>query len=128
MTDEAFERTAEDGRMLAAVSNRIVALHKEYFGRGPTRVKSYLQNDLLVVVLRDSLLRAEQSLYEMGQGRTVLEQRIAFQEAVRHRFAGEIESIVGRRVVGYMRGSQLDPDITAEIFLLEEPFAEVPFS
>ncbi|MFL5825235.1 MAG: DUF2294 domain-containing protein [Thermoleophilaceae bacterium] len=119
MTDQAPERTAEDGRVLAAVSNRVVGLYKEYYGRGPTRVKSYMQDDILVVVLRGALLRAEQTLSEMGQGRAVLEQRVAFQEAIRDRFTAEVEEIVGRRVVGYMRGSQLAPDMSAELFVLD---------
>jgi uncharacterized protein YbcI len=121
VTDQTPERTADEGRMLAAVSNRVVALYKEYFGRGPTRVKSYMQDDILVVVLRGALLRAEQTLSEMGQGRTVLEQRVAFQEAIRDRFTAEVEEIVGRRVIGYMRGSQLEPDMSAELFVLEGP-------
>lgn len=112
--------TADRGRMLAAVSNRVVALHKEYYGRGPTRVKAYYDGDLLVILLRGGLLRAEQTLNDNGHGRTVLEQRLAFQEAVRDKFIEAIEDVVGRKVVGYMSGSQLDPDMSAEVFVLEE--------
>jgi uncharacterized protein YbcI len=114
------EALAEDrGRMLAEVSNRIVGLHKEFYGKGPTKAKTYYQGDLLVVLLRGGFTRVEETLRAAGRGANVIEQRMAFQEVMRDRYKEVIEEATGRRVVGFMSGSQQDPDMLAELFVLE---------
>jgi uncharacterized protein YbcI len=83
----------------AAVANAMVALHKEQFGRGPTRARTdYAGPDVLVTVLSDALLPAEKALVEMGEHLRVLEARAFFQEATRERFIELVESIVPRKV------------------------------
>lgn len=104
--------------MLTAISDGIVALLKEYYGRGPTRAKSYYQDDLVVCLLRGGFTRVEQTLLEGGRGAAVIQQRMEFQELMRDRFNAVIEAATGRQVIGFMNGNQQQPDIVCEIFIL----------
>ena len=106
------------GEVLTAISDGLVALLKEFYGRGPTRAKSYFEDDLVVCVLRGGFTRVEQTLLEGGRGSAVIQQRMAFQDLMRERFEAVIEHATGRPVVGYMSGNQQDPDIMCEVFIL----------
>jgi uncharacterized protein YbcI len=106
------------GDVLTAISDGMVALLKEYYGRGPTRTKSYYEDDLVVCVLRGGFSRVEQTLLEGGRGRAVIEQRMEFQELMRARFEEVIENATGRRVIGFMSGNQQHPDMMCEVFIL----------
>ncbi len=129
------------GEVLTAISDGIVALLKEFYGRGPTRAKSYYEDDLVVCVLRGGFTRVEQTLLDGGRGAAVLEQRMEFQELMRDRFIEVIEAATGHRVIGFMSGNQQSPDMMCEVFMLSptdllddgehpqpepEPFAEIP--
>ena len=109
---------ANHGDVLTAISDGLVGLLKEYYGRGPTRAKSYFEDDLVVCVLRGGFSRVEQTLLEGGRGTAVIDQRIAFQELMRSRFEGVIEAATGRRVIGFMSGNQQSPDMMCEVFIL----------
>ena len=106
------------GDVLTAISDGIVALLKEYYGRGPSRTKTYYEDDLVVCLLRGGFSRVEQTLLEGGRGSSVIRQRMEFQELMSERFAGVIESATGRPVIGFMSGNQQDPDIMCEVFIL----------
>ena len=115
MTDETRQR---HGDVLTAISDGLVTLLKEYYGRGPTQAKSYFQDDLVVCILRGGFTRVEQTLLEGGHGEDVIRQRMAFQEVMRHRFEDVVESATGRKVVGFMSGNHQDPDMICEVFVL----------
>src|SRR5476649_1497836 len=104
--------------VLTAISDWMVALLKEFYGRGPTRAKSYYEDDLVVCVLRGGFSRVEQTLLEGGRGTAVIQQRMEFQELMRERFEAVIEDATGRRVIGFMSGNQQDPDMMCEVFVL----------
>jgi uncharacterized protein YbcI len=106
------------GDVLTAVSEGMVALLKEYYGRGPTRTKSYYEDDLVVCVLRGGFSRVEQTLVDGGRGAAVIQQRLEFQELMRERFEAVIERATGRRVIGFMSGNQQHPDMMCEVFVL----------
>jgi uncharacterized protein YbcI len=112
------QKPLNHGDVLTAISDGLVALLKEYYGRGPTRAKSYYEDDLVVCVLRGGFSRVEQTLLEGGRGAAVIEQRLAFQELMRARFEALIEDATGRQVVGFMSGNQQDPDMMCEVFML----------
>ena len=88
-------RTQSHGEILTAISDGLVALLKEFYGRGPTRAKSYYEDDLVVCVLRGGFSRVEQTLLEGGRGAAVIEQRMAFQEVMRQRFEAVVEHATG---------------------------------
>ena len=106
------------GDVLTAISDGMVGLLKEFYGRGPTRTKSYYEDDLVVCLLRGGFSRVEQTLLDGGRGASVIRQRMEFQELMRSRFEGVIETATGRRVIGFMSGNQQDPDIMCEVFIL----------
>ncbi len=106
------------GDVLSAISDGMVALLKEYYGHGPTRTKSYYQDDLVVCVLRGGFSRVEQTLLDGGRGGAVIQQRMEFQELMRERFEAVIESATGRPVIGFMSGNQQHPDMMCEVFVL----------
>jgi uncharacterized protein YbcI len=112
------QTTLRHGDVLTAISDGMVALLKEFYGRGPTRAKSYYEDDLVVCVLRGGFSRVEQTLLEGGRGSSVIQQRMDFQELMRERFEAVIEGATGRRVIGFMSGNQQDPDIMCEVFIL----------
>jgi uncharacterized protein YbcI len=109
---------AKHGDVLTAISDGMVALLKEFYGRGPTRTKSYYEDDLVVCVLRGGFSRVEQTLLDGGRGASVIQQRLEFQELMRERFEGVIERATGRRVIGFMSGNQQHPDMMCEVFIL----------
>jgi uncharacterized protein YbcI len=106
------------GPMLAEVTNAVVRLHRTHYGKGPTRSKSYLIDDVLMCVMRDVFTTVERTLIESGEGDKVRETRLAFQDALRDRFCEEVERIIGRRVVGFTTQVLLDQDIGIEVFVL----------
>jgi uncharacterized protein YbcI len=106
------------GDVLTEVSDGLVALLKEFYGRGPTRAKSYYHDDLVVCVLRGGFSRVEQTLLDGGRGEAVIRQRMVFQDLMRGRFTAVIENATGKRVIGFMSGNQQEPDIMCEVFIL----------
>jgi len=111
-------RPLNHGDVLTAISDGLVALLKEFYGRGPTRAKSYFEDDLVVCVLRGGFSRVEQTLLDGGRGAAVINQRMEFQEVMRQRFEAVIEDATGQRVIGFMSGNQQQPDMMCEVFVL----------
>ncbi len=110
--------TPKHDDVLTAISDGMVGLLKEFYGRGPTRTRTYFKDDLVVCLLRGGFSRVEQSLLEGGRGASVIQQRMEFQDLMRARFESVIEDATGRRVIGFMSGNQQDPDIMCEVFIL----------
>ena len=111
---------ATHGEELAQITNGIVRLFSEYYGRGPTRAKSFLLDDTFVVtVLRDTLTTVERTLAEAGHGHQVRTVRLTFQEALADTFKGVVEEALGRKVVSYHSQLLIDADMGFELFVLE---------
>ena len=109
---------AAHGDILTAISDGMVALLKEFYGRGPTKAKTYYQDDLVVCVLRGGFSKVEETLFDGGRGGAVIQQRMAFQEVMRERFTSVISDATGRPVIGFMSGNQQDPDLMCEVVVL----------
>jgi uncharacterized protein YbcI len=107
------------GPLMAEVTNAVVQLHRTHYGKGPTRSKSYLLDDVLICVMRDVFTTVERTLVESGEGDKVRETRLAFQDAMRERFTEAVEEIMERRVVGCSSQVLLDQDVAIETFLLD---------
>jgi uncharacterized protein YbcI len=117
--------SASHGPMLAQVTNAIVRLHRQHYGKGPTRSKSYLMDDVLICVMQDVLTVGERTLAEAGNHDHVRTTRLAYADALRDRFAEEVERIVGRRVLGFTSQILVTRDVAIEMFALE-PFSRPP--
>ena len=106
------------GEVLTAISDGMVALLQEFYGRGPTRAKSYYKDDLVVCIMRGGFTRVEQTLREGGREDSVIQQRMDFQDLMQKQFQGVVEDATGRGVVGFMSGNQQHPDLMCEVFIL----------
>jgi uncharacterized protein YbcI len=99
----------QQSSLMLAVSNALVALHKEQFGRGPTKAKSHFAGpDALTCVMEDVLLPAERKLVALGQQTSVRETRSSFQVATAAEFIATVERLVHRKVRAF--ASAVDPD------------------
>ena len=108
------------GWLLQDVSNAMVALHKEQFGRGPTRVQSHFAGaDALLCVMDDALLPAESRMVDMGEQQRVRESRMFFQVATAAEFIAAVETITGRTVRAFASASDPDNAVVMENFIFE---------
>jgi uncharacterized protein YbcI len=107
------------GRTLLAVTNAIVGMHAEFYGRGATRGRTVMQENYLLCVLDDIYTKAERTLIEAGRFGEVQLARNAFQETMEERFSKAVEELTGRRVVGFLSQVRTNPDVATEIFILE---------
>jgi uncharacterized protein YbcI len=107
------------GEVLVAISNRIVAVYKELYGKGPVKVRTWLLDDVIVCVLRGGLTRCEQTLVEIGRGDRVALQRATFHEVASPIFSEAVEEVTGRNVVTMLDASEEAKDVSALVFLLE---------
>jgi uncharacterized protein YbcI len=96
-----------------------VGLLKEFYGRGPVKTRTYLQSDVVLVVMQGGFSKVEHTLLESGRGQAVRDQRESFQSAMRPQFVAAIEEETGRKVISFMSANDQDADAMAEIFLLE---------
>lgn len=118
---EKIQEQATLGPLLAEVTNAVVRLHRSHYGKGPTRSKSYLLDDVLVCVMRDVFTTVERTLIEAGELAKVRETRLAFQDAMSDRFTEAIERVVGRKVLGFTSQVLVDRDVAIEVFVLGPP-------
>jgi uncharacterized protein YbcI len=108
------------GLELQELTNAMVRIYKELFGRGPTKARSnYAGPDTVVATIENSLTPAERSLLALGEHQRVREIRMFFQHASHREFTGTVEEITGRKVRAFVSGMDTDQDVATEIFYLE---------
>src|ERR687890_1956235 len=108
------------GVMRATISNEIVRLQAEYYGKGPTRAKTYITEDLVVVVLEESFTRAEKTLAERGEREAIQHIRRRFQQQMAESFTSVVEQATGRRVRVFLSDTDIEQDVSVEVFLLAD--------
>jgi uncharacterized protein YbcI len=115
------------GQSLAAeVSTLVVRLMSEYTGRGPTKARTTINDDVIAVLLRDTLTKGERQLVALGKVESVMQMRRAFQGAMQEEACAAIEELVGRKVIGFMSDNHADPDLAIEVFVLESERSTEP--
>ena len=121
MTESAsFPTPPQSGKLLTELSNAMVALHEEQFGRGPTRVRTHFAGpDVVVSLLEDALLPAERALVDMGEQQRVRESRLFTQIATADRFTEVISAIAGRKVLSFVSASDPDRGLVIETCVFE---------
>jgi uncharacterized protein YbcI len=108
------------GMELQELTNAMVRLYKELFGRGPTKARTdYAGPDTVVATLENSLTPAERSMLALDEHQRVREIRMFFQHASEHEFAQTVEDITGRKVCAFVSGMDTQQDVSAEVFYLE---------
>jgi uncharacterized protein YbcI len=105
---------------LAAVSNAMVKLHKEQFGRGPTGARTeFAGPDTVVCTLEDALLAAERAMVDMGEQQRVRETRMFLQVATSAKFVRAVEETLYRKVRAFASATDPDAAVVFEVFALE---------
>ena len=110
---------SERGRQAAAVSNAITRMHREHYGRGATTTRTIIQRNYVVCFLEDIYTPVERTLIESDQRDAVRQTRNLFQDAMGPRFKEAVEEAMGRKVIAFMSQVTFDPDMAAEVFVLE---------
>jgi uncharacterized protein YbcI len=107
------------GTLRADISREMVRLYKNYYGKGPVRCRTYLQPELVTVVLGGGYTRSEQTLFEDGRWHEVRRARQVWQDSMQERFVELIERHTGRKVAAFLSANRQDPDFAVELFVLE---------
>jgi uncharacterized protein YbcI len=105
------------GSRAAAISNMVVRLMSQSTGRGPTRARTYLNDDVVTVILQDTLTKAERTLVAHDHHQLVLRTRLVLQEAMRVDLIAGVQEILGREVVAFLSANNVDPDVTVVTFI-----------
>jgi uncharacterized protein YbcI len=108
------------GEIRAMISTEIVRLQAEYYGKGPTKAKTYILEDLVVVVLEESFTRAEKTLAERGEREAIQQIRRRFQQQMAESFTSIVEQATGRKVRAFLSDTDIDQDVAVETFLLAD--------
>jgi uncharacterized protein YbcI len=106
------------GRVRSVISTEMTRLHREYYGRGPTKARTYIQDDLVVVVLEETFTRAERTLVDRGEIDAIQQIRRRFQQQMSEEFTSLVEQATGRKVRAFLSETNLEADVAVEIFLL----------
>jgi uncharacterized protein YbcI len=108
------------GLELQEITNSMVRLYKELFGRGPTKARThYAGPDTLISTIQNSLTPAERAMIDLGEHQRVREIRMFFQHASEQDFTATIEQITNRKVWAFVSGIDTGEDVSSEVFYLE---------
>ncbi len=121
MSAETEPERPPGSSLYVTISNAIVGLLREYTGRGPMKARTTLRDNLVVVLLEQTLTKGEQVLVQKGRGENVLTLRHEYQEAMREEASAKVAEITGRKVIAMMSANHLDPDLAVELFVLDGP-------
>lgn len=111
---------AVDGKARDKIASDMVRLHADYYGRGPTKSRVYASGDFLAVVLEETFTPAELTLIARGEGQSIQDIRRRFQRVMEEQFRSIVEQATGRRVRAFLSETNLEEDISVEIFILAE--------
>lgn len=106
------------GHALVELSNAMVGLHREYFGRGPGAAKSFVTDEMVVCVLSDIYTAVERTLIRAGQAEHVRRTRGLHQGALEREYKSSVERIMERPVEAFLSVVHVDPDVAVEVFML----------
>jgi uncharacterized protein YbcI len=109
------------GELNAAVTSALVGIHNQYLGRGPKTASTFHHGNVLVTLMNDVLTHAEKSLTQAQHTDAVSHMRHLFQGTMEADFRAAVERLTGRKVVAFISGNHVEPDIAAELFILDGP-------
>ena len=106
-------------RLLAEITDQLVKLIREHYGRGPISAKTYFLDNLIVCVLSDGFIALERTMMEGGAAERVLDMRREFQALMETRYTAMVEDLTGRKVLAFLSQSHVEPDLSVEMFLMD---------
>jgi uncharacterized protein YbcI len=107
------------GLLNAAISKHIVRSFAEYTGRGPTKARTTIRDNLVVCLTEDTMTKAERRLTQDGEEELVVTLRRKFQRRMRDDLVAGIETLTGRKVLSFMSDHDGETDRAVEVFLLD---------
>ena len=110
----------EDETLLTRLSNEMVQAQKEFFGKGPEQAKSYILDDMLIIVMRGVLTTAEKTMLDFGHPDLVRQFRQLFENEMTGRLSDMVERVTGRKVATYQSQVMFDPHVIVEMFIFDE--------
>jgi uncharacterized protein YbcI len=113
--------SAAVGAILAEISRMLVSIQKRNYGKGPVRARSFLQKDVLTVILEGGYTTIENTLEEHGHTNEVIVTRLALQKAVESEMRGAVEMLLRRSVRSFMSANDPANELQAEVFVLDPP-------
>src|SRR5918998_2896197 len=119
MTEKPEDREERGQGLLARISSEMVRAQKEFFGKGPTKAKTYILDDLLIIVMRGGMTTAEKTMLKFGQSDQVRQFRQLFENEMTERLTDMIERLTQRKVLTYQSQVMFDPDIVVEMFVFD---------
>ena len=119
MSDAPALKPLAGGALLAEITNRIVAMMREHYGRGPIKAKTYVLDNLITCVLSDGFTAIEKTMMKGGEPERVLEMRRDFQRMMKVRYSEMVEELTGRKVLAFLSQVHVEPDLTVEMFLMD---------
>jgi uncharacterized protein YbcI len=103
------------------ISKRVVQLLSEHTGRGATKVRTWINDELVTVVMQEVLTKGERTLADAGHDEPVLDGRRAYQETMEADLVAIVEELTGSKVAAFLSANHLDPDIEIQSFVLARP-------
>ncbi len=101
------------------ISHAAGQLLTKYTGRNGTRTRTSIDRDAVMIMIADPLSAGEQALVNEGMGEHVLRTRRQYQKAMREDLIEAVEGTLDRTVIAFMSDNHIDPDVSADVFLLE---------
>ena len=124
--DSSLGDRSAGGHLGASLSNALVRIQREFLGRGPTKARTSILDNMIIVLMEDTLTKAEQSLVADGKGDEVLVTRQSLQRTMEAEMIAAVERLTGRAVAAFMSAHHIAPDLACEVFVLEHPEALEP--
>jgi uncharacterized protein YbcI len=121
MTAQAQPECPPSSSLNLGLSNAIVGFLRDYTGRGPMKARTSIRDNVVVVMLEQTLTKGEQVLVKKGRTEQVLALRREYQEAMRDESSAKVAELTGRSVIAFMSANHVDPDLAAEIYVLDGP-------
>jgi|SRR5919199_1189319 uncharacterized protein YbcI len=113
------EPHSQGQKLEVAISNAVVGVLRDHTGRGPTKARTYIADDLVTCVLRDTLTKGERTLVQHGRHQQVLDTRAEWQDTMEDELTAAVEALTERKVIAYLSQNHIDPDLGIETFVLE---------
>lgn len=107
------------GELNAALTSALVGIHNEHLGRGPKTASTFHHGNVIVTLMNDVMTPAERTLARTGNSPAVTNMRHLFQETMQTDFNAAVERLTGAKVVAFISGNHIEPDMAAELFIMD---------
>jgi len=127
-TTTSAGNSLSSGQLGAAIANELGKMISDFVGRGATRSRAFVHNDVIVLLLEDGATRAEVNLVAAGREELVRQQRDALQRAMEDDLISAVERLTGRTVRTFLSGLSTEGESAVEVFVLEPETPAAPGS